>query len=232
MANRDDYRNMLGERFENAYNKSKTEFKQPSETDFARWKRLAKIRRRERKRRAKIAASLASVFAIVFCFSMASLFQLPDAEAGEDHVVEMQDSDENKETMKIDVYENHEKVPKEIRNLFLSFDELPADCELNEIKIISIGNTYRCEEEYRYKENNFFTIKQKKISKDKSLDTMLVNSDYKEIWNGVNVYIKEYLKGEQQRIYSLVIKGTFINIMTDKDVEKSIIKNIIKEALE
>ena len=49
MANRNDYRNMLGERFENAY-KTKNEFKRPSETEMAKGKHLAKLRRKEKRR--------------------------------------------------------------------------------------------------------------------------------------------------------------------------------------
>ena len=47
----------------------------------------------------------------------------------------------------------------------------------------------------------------------------------------MDVYIKEYTSNDQQILYSLVSDKTVITIMSNKNVEKNIIKNIIEEAI-
>lgn len=232
MANREerrDYKSMLGEHFEKAYN-LKGGIEPLSDKNFDKWKKLAKIKRKERRKQFQIMASLASVFTMVVCFGAVSLMQLPDAQADEDRIVEMQDSRDDNETMTVDVYGTHENIPDKIKEGFFMFDNLPESCKLSEIKIISIGETYRYEGEFKYKEESSFTIKQKVLLENTSLDTMFVRKDYKENWDGIEVYIKEYLEDDQQIIYSLIVKDIFINIMSDKEVEKDVIKQIIKEA--
>ena len=66
MRDKGSYRDLLGERIENAY-REKGDISKPTEIQMAKWKQIAKMRRREKIRRRKIIASLASVFAMVFC---------------------------------------------------------------------------------------------------------------------------------------------------------------------
>lgn len=229
MANRDNYKEMLAERLENAY-KAKEHIKPPTEVDLARWKHLAKARRKEKRKRAKVMASLASALVMVFCFSMVSMFQIPDAQAGEDGIVDIKDSRGDNETMTVDVYHNHEEIPEDARDKFLSFDDLPEDCELVEIKIITIGGTYRYEGEFNYKGDRHFSIRQYADFDDIYLEDLVVGKQSIEEWNGAEVYIREYAEGDKNIIYDLIKQDISINIMSDNDIDKEIIRDIINGA--
>ena len=98
MADRTDYTKLLGERLERAY-RAKDDIKPPSAEDIARWKRLAQAKRKEKRKRMKLIASLASVFAVAFCVSIVPMFKIPDAQAGEDYFVDMKDSKNDEESM-------------------------------------------------------------------------------------------------------------------------------------
>ena len=229
MANRDNYKEMLAERLENAY-KAKEHIKPPTEVDLARWKHLAKARRKEKRKRAKIMASLASALVMVFCFSMVSMFQIPDAQAGEDGIVDIKDSRGDENTMTVEVYNNHEELPEEVREEFLLFDSLPADCELIEINIITIGEQYRYEGEFMYKGDKRFSIKQNANFDDIYLENSVVGKQTIEEWNGIEVYIREYEEGDKNILYNLVKENIFINIMSDNNIEKEVIRDIINGA--
>ena len=60
---------------------------------------------------------------------------------------------------------------------------------------------------------------------------MIANSDYVENWYGMDVYVKEYTNGEENINYKLMAGNSFIDIMSDKDVDKEEIKYTIKEAM-
>lgn len=229
MANRDNYKEMLAERLENAY-KAKEHIKPPTEVDLARWKHLAKARRKEKRKRAKVMASLASALVMVFCFSMVSMFQIPDAQAGEDGIVDIKDSRGDNETMTVDVYHNHEEIPEDARDKFLSFDDLPEDCELVEIRIINIGEIYSYEGEFRYKGDKYFSIRQKADFDDIYLEELLIGNQEIENWDGSEVYIKGYSEGDGNIHYDLVKQDILIKVMSDNDIGKDIIKEIINGA--
>ena len=128
MRDKGSYRDLLGERIENAY-REKGDISKPTEIQMAKWKQIAKMRRREKIRRRKIIASLASVFAMVFCVGMVSMFQIPDAEAGRDGIVDITDYRDNNENMITDTFENQEDLPSDIKEEFLMFQDLPEDLD-------------------------------------------------------------------------------------------------------
>lgn len=227
MANRNDYRNMLGERFENAY-KTKNEFKRPSETEMAKWKHLAKLRRREKRRQAKIVASLASVFAMVFCFSVVSLFQLPDAEAGEDQIVDIQDWKDNEDFSKVDVYLDYSDLPEEVKEEFCIDDDLPCGYSLSELTVTTIGGKRNYEGQYKNKENGSFIVNQWSSN---DYTQVVVNCDRVETWNGLDVYIKSYTNNKCQTSYKFTLNNNFIDILTPDNVEGEEIKEIIEAIL-
>lgn len=224
MANRNDYRNMLGERFENAY-KTKNEFKRPSETEMAKWKHLAKLRRKEKRRQAKIVASLASVFEMVFCFSVVSLFQLPDAEAGEDQIVDIQDWKDNEEFSKVDVYLDYSDLPEEVKEEFCIDDDLPCGYSLSELTVTTIGEKRNFEGKFKNKEGGSFNVKQT-LADDYT--QVLINSDKIETWNGLDVYIKYYTNGEHQTGYMFIVDDNYVYILANDEVDEGVIKELIE----
>lgn len=230
MRDKGSYRDLLGERIENAY-REKGDISKPTEIQMAKWKQIAKMRRREKIRRRKIIASLASVFAMVFCVGMVSMFQIPDAEAGRDGIVDITDYRDNNENMITDTFENQEDLPSDIKEEFLMFQDLPEGYELSEIKIISTGNKRRYEGQFTCNGKNAFLLKQTNNVGEGKLKTIVLNNDSIEKWSGMDVYIKKYMSDEQQILYSLVSDETVITIMSEQNVEKDIIKNIIEEAI-
>lgn len=223
MANRDDYRELLGERFEKAY-KAKNESKRPSEMEMAKWKHLAGIRRKEKRRKVKIAASLASVFTMVFCFSMVSLFQLPDAQAGEDQIVDIKDSRDD-EAIKVDIYLDYNNVPANIKETFYMFEEMPDGYEFLEMEVITVGEKVKIKSRFKNDKGKSFVIKQK-ISDD--FTGVVTNSDRVDNWNGLSVYIKKYKNGDEQTSYRFIAKNIFVSILAEKEVEEEVIKEIIE----
>jgi len=229
MANREDYKGLLGERLESAY-KAKGNIKPPSEVDIARWKQLAKARKREKRRRAKIVASLASAFAMVFCISIVSMFQIPDAQAGEDQIINIRDSKDDEAIMTVDTYRGYDGLPEYVQKECLILQNLPYEYKLSELRVITVGERKRYESEFKQEGGNSFTVKQKNIDKESNLDAITINCDSVETWDGVEVYIKDFLEDDKQKMYSFIIENSFIIIMADRDVEDEVIKNITKEA--
>lgn len=229
MANREDYKGLLGERLESAY-KAKGNIKPPSEVDIARWKQLAKARKREKRRRAKIVASLASAFAMVFCISIVSMFQIPDAQAGEDQIIDLVDSRDDEEAMTVASYTDYENLPKDIEEEFIIFHDLPEEYKLSEMRVITIGQNKRCESQFTNKEGDSFTIKQRKIS-DGETTVKTFENDEVVNWYGMDVYIKRYTNNRESTLYKLVYEEFFFSVMADKGVEDEVVKETIKEAI-
>ena len=228
MANRDDYRELLGERFEKAY-KAKNESKRPSEIEIAKWKHLAGIRRKEKRRKVKIAASLASVFTMVFCFSVVSLFQLPDAQAGEDQIVDIKDSRDDEEMMIVDNYFDYEEVPLDVREEFFIVEDLPEGYEFSEMKVVTIGRNKRCESKFKNGEGEAFVVKERKLAEGET-KIRTIESEM-ENWYGIDVYIKRYTNREEKTTYRFIVENSFVNIVSDIEVEKEVIKKVVKEAI-
>lgn len=227
MADRTDYTKLLGERLESAY-RAKDDIKPPSAEDLARWKRLAQAKRKEKRKRMKLIASLASVFAVAFCISIVPMFKIPDAQAGEDYFVDMKDANNYEEAMKINTYYSYDEVPKDVLEEFLVFDFTPGDYELFEIRVTIIDGDKKCETQFKDNDGNSFIIKQRTSENSTEL---IANSDYVENWYGMDVYVKEYTNGEENINYKLMAGNSFIDIMSDKDVDKEEIKYTIKEAM-
>lgn len=230
MRDKGSYRDLLGERIENAY-REKGDISKPTEIQMAKWKQIAKMRRREKIRRRKIIASLASVFAMVFCVGMVSMFQIPDAEAGRDGIVDIIDSRDDDEVMAVDTYENQEDLPRDIREEFLMFEKLPSDCKMLKTKIITIGKTRRCESQFINKGKDSFLVRQENGAEDETFKMIVVNSDKVESLNGTDIYIKKYSENDAKITYKFIYDDVYVNIMCDNSILEEDMMNIIKEAL-
>lgn len=226
MADKNDYTSLLGERIERAY-RLKDDIKPPSAEDIARWKRLAQAKRKEKRRRMKLIASLASVFAVVFCVSIVPMFKIPDAQAGEDYFVDMELANNYEDTMTVNTYKSYEELPEEVLKEFLVFDVSNKDYALDEIQVTDIDNNKKVETTFKNNKGDTFSIRQ--CISENNTET-IVNSDYVENWNGLEVYVKEYTSGKKNINYKFAIKNSFIDITSDRDIDKEVIKNIIIEA--
>lgn len=227
MADRTDYTKLLGERLERAY-RAKDDIKPPSAEDIARWKRLAQVKRKEKRKRMKLIASLASVFAVAFCVSIVPMFKIPDAQAGEDYFVDIQDFRENDENMIVETYTTYDNLPEDVREEFYIFEKLPEGYELSEMRVVTVGQNRECESQFRNSRGQYFIIRQ---SNSNDNAEVIVNSDYVENWDGIDVYVKNYTNNAEKSNYKFAINNTIVNIMIDNDVNKEEIKEMIKEAI-
>lgn len=227
MADRTDYTKLLGERLERAY-RAKDDIKPPSAEDIARWKRLAQAKRKEKRKRMKLIASLASVFAVAFCVSIVPMFKIPDAQAGEDYFVDIQDFRENDENMIVETYTTYDNLPEDVREEFYIFEKLPEGYELSEMRVVTVGQNRECESQFRNSRGQYFIIRQ---SNSNDNAEVIVNSDYVENWDGIDVYVKNYTNNAEKSNYKFAINNTIVNIMIDNDVNKEEIKEMIKEAI-
>ena len=227
MADRTDYTKLLGERLERAY-RAKDDIKPPSAEDIARWKRLAQAKRKEKRKRMKLIASLASVFAVAFCVSIVPMFKIPDAQAGEDYFVDIQDFRENDENMIVEIYTTYDNLPEDVREEFYIFEKLPEGYELSEMRVVTTGEKRECKSSFKNKAGDSFVIRQCN-SRDNA--EVIVNSDYVENWYGIDVYAKSYTNNAEKSNYKFAINNTIVNIMIDNDVSKEEIKEMIKEAI-
>lgn len=227
MADRTDYTKLLGERLERAY-RAKDDIKPPSAEDIARWKRLAQAKRKEKRKRMKLIASLASVFAVAFCISIVPMFKIPDAQAGEDYFVDIQDFRENDENMIVEIYTTYDNLPEDVREEFYIFEKLPEGYELSEMRVVTTGEKRECKSSFKNKAGDSFVIRQCN-SRDNA--EVIVNSDYVENWYGIDVYAKSYTNNAEKSNYKFAINNTIVNIMIDNDVSKEEIKEMIKEAI-
>ena len=227
MADRTDYTKLLGERLESAY-RAKDDIKPPSAEDLARWKRLAQAKRKEKRKRMKLIASLASVFAVAFCISIVPMFKIPDAQAGEDYFVDIQDFRENDENMIVEIYTTYDNLPEDVREEFYIFEKLPEGYELSEMRVVTVGQNRECESQFRNSRGQYFIIRQ---SNSNDNAEVIVNSDYVENWDGIDVYVKNYTNTAEKSNYKFAINNTIVNIMIDNDVNKEEIKEMIKEAI-
>lgn len=227
MADRTDYTKLLGERLERAY-RAKDDIKPPSAEDIARWKRLAQAKRKEKRKRMKLIASLASVFAVAFCISIVPMFKIPDAQAGEDYFVDIQDFRENDENMIVETYTTYDNLPEDVREEFYIFEKLPEGYELSEMRVVTVGQNRECESQFRNSRGQYFIIRQ---SNSNDNAEVIVNSDYVENWDGIDVYVKNYTNNAEKSNYKFAINNTIVNIMIDNDVNKEEIKEMIKEAI-
>ena len=227
MADRTDYTKLLGERLESAY-RAKDDIKPPSAEDLARWKRLAQAKRKEKRKRMKLIASLASVFAVAFCISIVPMFKIPDAQAGEDYFVDIQDFRENDENMIVEIYTTYDNLPEDVREEFYIFEKLPEGYELSAMRVVTVGQNRECESQFRNSRGQYFIIRQ---SNSNDNAEVIVNSDYVENWDGIDVYVKNYTNNAEKSNYKFAINNTIVNIMIDNDVNKEEIKEMIKEAI-
>ena len=226
MADKNDYRRLLGERIARAH-LLQNEVEPPAAEDIACWKRLALAKKQERKRRLRNMATLASVLAVVCCASLVPLFHIPDAQADKDSFVDVEDFRDAEESMRTDTYREYAEVPQDVKDEFYIFDNLPEDFSVSEIKVVTIGENKKCETLIENKDGNTLLI----IQRDLKNTQTYVDSDYVEKWQGTDVYIAEYSDSGGSTDYMLSRDNKSINVIADKDIEKRTIQKIIQEAV-
>lgn len=226
MADKNDYRRLLGERIARAH-LLQNEVEPPAAEDIACWKRLALAKKQERKRRLRNMATLASVLAVVCCASLVPLFHIPDAQADKDSFVDVEDFREAEESMRTDTYREYAEVPQDVKDEFYIFDNLPEDFSVSEIKVVTIGENKKCETLIENKDGNTLLI----IQRDLKNTQTYVDSDYVEKWQGIDVYVAEYSDSGGSTDYMLSLDNKSINVIADKDIEKRAIQKIIQEAV-
>ncbi len=228
MADRTDYTKLLGERLERAY-RAKDDIKPPSAEDIARWKRLAQVKRKEKRKRMKLIASLASVFAVAFCVSIVPMFKIPDAQAGEDYFVDMETLENDEESMITDIFSSYDDLPEDVKNNFCMFKNIPIGYTLSELRVVSIGERKKLESQFENKKGDYLIILQ---SNSESSPGIVLNSNNTERWYSTDVYIKQYTSGNKEIInYKFVVNNNFIDIIACEDVKKEEIQKMIKEAI-
>lgn len=226
MTDKNDYRRLLGERIARA-NLLKNEVEPPAAEDIACWKRLALAKKQERKRRLRNMATLASVLAVACCASLVPLFHIPDAQAGKDSFVDVEDFREDGENMAVDVYRSFDDLPLDVLEDFYIFDNLPAGFVLSEIRVSTVGDKKECRTELENERGETFVIRQ---NLSDSYSEVIVNSDYQEKWFGRTVHVKEYSDEEERITFRLAMDNGIIIINADRTIDKSIIQQTIKEA--
>lgn len=226
MTDKNDYRRLLGERIARAH-LLQNEVEPPAAEDIACWKRLALAKKQERKRRLRNMATLASVLAVVCCASLVPLFHIPDAQAGKDSFVDVEDFRDAEESMRTDTYREYAEVPQDVKDEFYIFDNLPEDFSVSEIKVVTIGENKKCETLIENKDGNTLLI----IQRDLKNTQTYVDSDYVEKWQGIDVYVAEYSDSGGSTDYMLSLDNKSINVIADKDIEKRAIQKIIQEAV-
>ena len=226
MTDKNDYRRLLGERIARA-NLLKNEVEPPAAEDIACWKRLALAKKQERKRRLRNMATLASVLAVACCASLVPLFHIPDAQAGKDSFVDVEDFREDGENMAVDVYRSFDDLPLDVLEDFYIFDNLPAGFVLSEIRVSTVGDKKECRTELENEKGETFVIKQ-----DNSKETaeVVVNSDYIDNWNGTKVYVKKYTNGAEKNNYIFAKENSIITIIADNSISEKILQETLKEA--
>lgn len=227
MTDKNDYRRLLGERIARAH-LLKNEVEPPAAEDIACWKRLALAKKQERKRRLRNMATLASVLAVVCCASLVPLFHIPDAQAGKDSFVDVEDFRDAEESMRTDTYREYAEVPQDVKDEFYIFDNLPEDFSVSEIKVVTIGENKEYRTEITNGKEEKIIIMQDNFSNSSEV---FVNSDYVDNWNGITVYVKHYTNGERKNNYTLADEDIIFSIISDETISKDVLKDIIKEAI-
>lgn len=168
------------------------------------------------------------MFAVAFCISIVPMFKIPDAQAGEEYFVDIQDFRENDENMIVEIYTTYDNLPEDVREEFYIFEKLPEGYELSEMRVVTTGEKRECKSSFKNKAGDSFVIRQCN-SRDNA--EVIVNSDYVENWYGIDVYAKSYTNNAEKSNYKFAINNTIVNIMIDNDVSKEEIKEMIKEAI-
>lgn len=142
--------------------------------------------------------------------------------------MDIQDFRENDENMIVEIYTTYDNLPEDVREEFYIFEKLPEGYELSEMRVVTVGQNRECESQFRNSRGQYFIIRQ---SNSNDNAEVIVNSDYVENWDGIDVYVKNYTNNAEKSNYKFAINNTIVNIMIDNDVNKEEIKEMIKEAI-
>ena len=227
MADNNDYRRLLGERLARAEMLA-GDIDPPSDKEILRWKQLAQMRRHEKQHRKRALLSLAAVVALAFSINLLPAIEIPDAQADRDDVTEITDFREDEDNMKIDIYRTYDDLPDDVLEEFRILTEPPDGFVLSEIRVVTVGDKTDCESKYRSQESKTFVIRQDNYS---VVPQVIVDSDYVEVWNGSQIWVKEFTNGEEATTYRFVCGDSFFNVMADRDVSKDTIKEAVASLL-
>ena len=227
MADNNDYRRLLGERLARAEMLA-GDIDPPSDKEILRWKRLAQKRRHEKQRRKRALLSLAAVVALAFSINLLPAIEIPDAQADRDDVTEITDGREESEGMLVDTYYDYTEIPQDVKEEFLLLSDPPAGFELTEVRVVTTGKKEELKSLFSNKEGLSFAIRQ--CNSEAALQAV-VNRDRFEMWDGIQVWVKEFTTGDEETAYIFVANGAYFNILTDNGVDKSTIKEAVASLL-
>lgn len=227
MADNNDYRRLLGERLARAEMLA-GDIDPPSDKEILRWKLLAQKRRHEKQRRKRVLLSLAAVAALAFSINLLPAIEIPDAQADRDNVTEITDFREDEDNMKIDIYRTYDDLPDDILEEFRILTEPPDGFVLSEIRVVTVGDKTELKSQYENHEGLSFAIRQ--CNSEAALQAV-VDSDRFEMWDGIQVWIKEFTTGDDETTYRFVKDDHFFNVIADGDVSENTIKEAVASLL-
>lgn len=217
-----EYKDLLSRRLEGAYDAVYPTDEVPSAEDILRWQNMAEAKAGERKVRIRRLSTLAAVFLVSLALGVAIMVEPPKAEAGGDGKLEISYIDEQEEHFAVEKYKDVESVPDDIKEQYIMFDELPEGMEIEQIQIITAGQSKSVEIILRKCEKQII-INQYKLSGNLSKQTMFQETA-KEQWGSKTVYINKY-ENEGKICYLLEHEGKVINIVTDNGCSKEEIQD-------
>ena len=227
MADNNDYRRLLGERLARAEMLA-GDIDPPSDKEILRWKQLAQKRRHEKQRRKRALLSLAAVVALAFSINLLPAIEIPDAQADRDNVTEITDFREDEDNMKIDIYRTYDDLPDDVLEEFRILTEPPDGFVLSEIRVVTVGDKTELKSQYENHEGLSFAIRQ--CNSEAALQAV-VDSDRFEMWDGIQVWIKEYTTGDEETTYRFGKDDHFFNVIADGDVSENTIKEAVASLL-
>ncbi len=227
MADNNDYRRLLGERLARAEMLA-GDIDPPSDKEILRWKQLAQKRRHEKQHRKRALLSLAAVVALAFSINLLPAIEIPDAQADRDNVTEITDFREDEDNMKIDIYHAYDDLPDDVLKEFRILTEPPDGFVLSEIRVVTVGDKTELKSQYENHEGLSFAIRQ--CNSEAALQAV-VNRDRFEMWDGIQVWIKEFTTGDEETTYRFVKDDHFFNVIADGDVSENTIKEAVASLL-
>ena len=230
MADRDDYRELLGQRLEAAHKVSTHIKEEPSGKEVLRWIETAK--RKKHKRRMHLLSNMAAVFAIMMCVTVVVVIVPPEAEAGGKGGISSSYIQDQEGSLGVEKYSSVEALPQDLRDIYIMFSLFPEGFELSEIRIIQSGKKQECVIDIRCGEE-LIRINQFNTS-DSAVSETVIRKGEKDEWgieDKYDVYINTYEYPEKETAYLLECQGKIVSIICSGDVPRESIKNMVEKAI-
>lgn len=225
MNDNDNIKELIGARLEEIHLSETMADTMPSDEEILRWETLADARRAQKQRNKRRLLSMVAVFLLAIVVGVAVIVSPPDAEAGGDGRAVIVG---NEDGVTYTEYEFVKDIPFKVQKKFVFIEATTEgyDTEyVQHMKNKSIEQIYVLYETKILGEVGVTEI----ISKDNiSLEINANLSGRKEIWDELEVYITEEVKGEKKKTYCFVYNNIFVSIHVEKD-NKYELRKIIEE---